>query len=113
MEIDKQLLKGTIPLLVLHLLAQADLYGYQLIKALDQISSGAFRFSEGSLYPVLHTLERDGMLHAYWHQADSGRQRKYYAITERGRRELVERRSQWRSLTVAIDAVLAEELPHD
>ncbi|PFG17546.1 PadR family transcriptional regulator [Propionicimonas paludicola] len=113
MEIDKQLLKGTIPLLVLHLLAQADLYGYQLIKALEQISSGAFRFSEGSLYPVLHTLDRDGMLHAYWRQAESGRQRKYYAITDRGRRELVERRSQWRNLTVAIDAVLAEELPHD
>lgn len=112
MGIDKQLLKGTIPLLVLHLLAQADLYGYQLIKSLEQISAGVFKFSEGTLYPVLHTLERDGHLRAYWRESGTGRNRKYYAITAAGRRELGQRMDQWRTFAGAIEAVLAEELPH-
>lgn len=112
MGVDKQLLKGTIPMLVLHLLAQADLYGYQLIKSLDQISAGVFTFSEGTLYPVLHTLERDGQLRAYWRESDTGRNRKYYAITGRGRQELAQRLDQWRTFSDAIGAVLAEELPH-
>lgn len=112
MAVDKQLLKGTIPLLVLHLLAQADLYGYQLIKSLEQISAGVFRFSEGTLYPVLHSLERDGMLRAYWRDSNSGRKRKYYAITDRGRRELAGRTAEWHTFTGAVDAVLTEEIPH-
>jgi transcriptional regulator len=112
MSVDKQLLKGTIPLLVLHLLAQADLYGYQLIKSLEQISAGVFTFSEGTLYPVLHTLERDGHLRAYWREADTGRKRKYYAITPAGRRDLARRHDQWSTFAGAIQAVLAEEVPH-
>lgn len=113
MAIDKQLLKGTIPLLVLHLLSQADLYGYQLIKSMEQISSGVFRFSEGTLYPVLHSLERDGYLRAYWRDSDVGRRRKYYAITAAGRQELAARATEWRTFAGAIDAVLSEELSHD
>ncbi|MCB0913621.1 MAG: helix-turn-helix transcriptional regulator [Propionibacteriaceae bacterium] len=113
MDVDKQLLKGTIPLLVLHLLTQADMYGYQLIKSLEQISAGIFRFSEGTLYPVLHSLERDGLLRAYWRVSDVGRKRKYYAITDRGRRELGHRTAEWQTFTGAVNAVLAEEIPHD
>lgn len=112
MSIDKQLLKGTIPLLVLHLLAQADLYGYQLIKAVVAASGGVFTFSEGTLYPVLHALERDGHLRAYWRDSDTGRKRKYYAITPSGRIELAQRRKGWRAFSGAIEAVLTEE-SHD
>ncbi len=112
MTVDKQLLKGTIPLLVLHLLARDDLYGYQLIKSLEQVSTGVFQFSEGTLYPVLHSLERDGMLRAYWRVSEVGRKRKYYAITDRGRRELMGRTAEWRTFTGAVDAVLAEEIDH-
>lgn len=111
MSIDKQLLKGTIPLLVLHLLAQADLYGYQLIKTIVQASGGVFAFSEGTLYPVLHALERDGHLRAYWRDSDTGRKRKYYAITSRGLEELSQRKTEWRTFSGAIEAVLIEELP--
>ncbi len=110
--IDKQLLKGTIPLLVLHLLARADMYGYQLIKSLEQLSSGALKFSEGTLYPVLHSLERDGMLRAHWLVAESGRRRKYYAITDRGRRDLGSRMAEWRTFAGAIEAVLSEDADH-
>jgi len=111
MEIDRQLLKGTIPLLVLRLLDRGELYGYQLIKSLDELSAGAFRFSEGSLYPVLHSLERDGLLSAHWQSGESGRKRKYYTITGRGRAELAARLRQWRTFAAAIETVLAEEPP--
>lgn len=107
MAIDRQLLKGTLPLLVLRLLERGDLYGYELIKTLQTASGGVFRFGEGSLYPVLHSLERDGQLRSYWSGEESGRKRKYYAITAAGRRDLLDRQAQWRSLAGAIEAVLA------
>ena len=113
MAIDKQLLKGTIPLLVLHLISQGEMYGYQLIRSLNDASAGEFKFSEGTLYPVLHALERDGQLRAYWRVADTGRKRKYYAITAAGVRSLSRRTAGWRTFAGAIEAVLSEEIPHD
>lgn len=104
--IDKQLLKGTLPLLVLRLLEDDDLYGYELIKTLHDASRGAFRFGEGSLYPVLHSLEREGHLRSYWSDSEVGRKRKYYAITASGRGELAERGAEWRAFAGGIDAVL-------
>lgn len=114
MAIDKQLLKGTLPLLVLQLLDRDDLYGYELIKTLEDASGGVFRFGEGSLYPVLHSLERDGGLRSYWRDSAAGRKRKYYAITAAGRRELAERSAEWQAFAGAIGAVLAgPEGPRD
>ena len=103
--LDKQLLKGTIPLLALSLLAKRDHYGYDLIKAMDAGSHGAFRFSEGTLYPVLHGLERDGRLTSVWEKA-GGRKRKYYRITDKGRAELAERGEQWALFTASVAAIL-------
>ena len=103
--LDRQLLKGTIPLLVLSLLASKDRYGYDLIKSMEHQSNAVFRFSEGTLYPVLHSLERDGCLTSLWQ--DTGlRRRKYYRITERGRAELARRREQWRLFTTSVAAIL-------
>ena len=67
---------------------------------------------EGTLYPVLHSLERDGMLRAHWLVAESGRRRKYYAITDRGRRDLGSRMAEWRTFAGAIEAVLSEDADH-
>jgi DNA-binding PadR family transcriptional regulator len=103
--LDKQLLKGTIPLLVLSLLASKDRYGYDLIKSISDASDGVFRFSEGSLYPVLHGLERDGRLTSVWEETGR-RRRKYYRITEKGRAELAERREQWTLFTTGVAAIL-------
>lgn len=104
--LDKQLLKGTIPLLVLSLLSTKDRYGYDLIRSMEDSTNGAFRFSEGTLYPVLHSLERDGRLTAAW--AETGRRRrKYYRITEKGRAELAARREQWTLFTASVAAILA------
>jgi len=109
--IDKQLVKGTIPMLVLGALARAEMDGYQLIKFIEQASNGALRFSEGALYPVLHTLERDGLLDAHWIAAASGRQRKYYRITDAGRAQLRARKGEWESFATAIDLVLDAKAP--
>ena len=103
--LDKQLLKGTIPLLVLSLLDRRDHYGYDLIKSIEAGSNGAFRFSEGTLYPVLHGLERDGRLTSVWEETGR-RKRKYYRITDKGRAELAERREQWALFTSSVTAIL-------
>jgi DNA-binding PadR family transcriptional regulator len=105
--LDKQLLKGIIPLLALSLLSDEDRYGYQLIKAMDELTAGAFRFAEGTLYPVLHSLERAGALRSEWEKA-SGRKRKYYHITSRGRLELEDRQAQWQQFNHAVTAVLSK-----
>jgi DNA-binding PadR family transcriptional regulator len=110
MMLDKQLIKGTIPLLILRLCAQRDMYGYQLIKAMDEGSGGVFRFSEGTLYPVLHSLEKERQLKAYW-QDMGGRKRKYYQLTDAGRAAYQHRLEQWTTFAAAIDAVLAKEAP--
>ena len=111
--LDTQLLKGTLPLLVLSLLSRADLYGYQLIKEMERLSDGVFQFGEGSLYPVLHSLERDGLLRPDWREADTGRKRKYYHLTTAGREELRRREAEWRALADAVAAIIApEDLEH-
>jgi PadR family transcriptional regulator PadR len=103
--LDKQLLKGTIPLLALSLLATKDRYGYDLIKSMEDRSDGAFRFSEGTLYPVLHALEREGRLTSVWEETGR-RRRKYYRITDQGRAELATRRAQWTLFTTSVAAIL-------
>jgi len=111
--LDTQLLKGTLPLLVLSLLSRGDLYGYQLIKEMERLSGGVFQFGEGSLYPVLHSLERDRLLQPDWREADSGRKRKYYRLTPAGREELRRRQAEWRTLADAVAAITgAEENSH-
>jgi len=108
--LDTQLLKGTLPLLVLSLLSRGDLYGYQLIKEMERLSNGVFQFGEGSLYPVLHSLERDGLLQPDWREADSGRKRKYYRLTAAGREQLGRRETEWRTLAEAVAAIITPEV---
>ncbi len=104
--IDKELLKGCIPLMVLHLFQDDDLYGYQIIKKLEALSEGAFIFKDGTLYPVLHALEKSGYIKSYWQNSDVGRKRKYYQITEAGKVHLDERIKDWRFFTKSVNLVL-------
>lgn len=101
----RELLKGTIPVMVLRLIAVEELYGYEILKRLDESSGGAFSFSEGTLYPILHGLERDGHVQAIWREA-SGRRRKYYTVTEAGRRHLEAQEDEWRRFSASVDAIL-------
>lgn len=102
---DPNLLKGTVSLLVLKLLQEDDMYGYQMIKTLRQRSSEAFQLNEGALYPVLHKLEKDGQVLSYWE--DMGvRKRKYYHITKEGVKALQEKRESWASFTHSMNMIL-------
>ena len=80
MKISKELAKGSTGLLVLSVISKTDMYGYQIIKTLEVMSENVFSLNEGTLYPILHSLEKEGSLESYWCEAE-GRKRKYYKIT--------------------------------
>jgi PadR family transcriptional regulator PadR len=105
MSINKELLKGNSATLVLKLLARRDMYGYQLAQEIAAASQGAFSLTEGTLYPVLHSLEADGNLECYWEE-EGGRKRKYYKITKVGRALLKQKTAEWESFRSALDLVL-------
>ena len=103
---NRQLLKGSTETLLLSLIARDPMYGYKLVKEMNSLSSGYFRFKEGTLYPALHRLEREGLVEARWQQAPSGQQRRYYHITDGGRRNLEVRHEEWRQFSRAVDRVI-------
>ena len=107
MAYDSELLKGSTDALLLALLAEEPMYGSQLVKELEQRSQGYFQFREGTLYPALHRLEKDGLLKGKWQASLSGQQRRYYFLTERGNQALEARLSQWQGFSQAVTSVLA------
>lgn len=105
---DRDLLKGTTVILVLSLLQQRTMYGYEMIKELERQSDGTFAFKEGTLYPVLHTLEDRGWVEAYWAPGNGERKRKYYTITDSGRRQLADKTKEWKQFRVSVERVIGE-----
>jgi PadR family transcriptional regulator, regulatory protein PadR len=95
MDVGKDLVAASATPLVLTILAEGDSYGYAIIKRVAAISGGKLQWTDGMLYPVLHRLERQGLVAAKWAAAESGRKRKYYRITKTGRAELASQRQQW------------------
>ena len=106
MEIDRELLKGSISLLLLNLLSQREMYGFEIFQEASRRSAKAFEFKEGTLYPALHQLEKRGLLKSQWRTGDTGRERKYYSLTAKGRKAASDYEKQWHKLTGAIKAVL-------
>ena len=94
-------------LVVLHLLSREDMYGYQMIAELERKFDKTFSMKEGTLYPILRGLENAGAVESYTDQTEGGRKRKYYHLTERGKKQLVEETQQWRAYEHAINAVLS------
>ena len=105
-EIDRQFLKGSISLLLLHLLSRGEMYGYEILQEAARRSANAFEFKEGTLYPALHQLEKKGQIKSEWRVAESGRERKYYALTAKGKKAAADYEKQWHQLTGAIAAIL-------
>lgn len=99
-------LKGHLDVLILAVLGDEPLHGYAVIEELRLRSEGAFDLAEGTLYPVLHRLEADGLLTSTWSEA-SGRRRRVYRLTRRGRAALARRRREWSGFARAVEAVLA------
>jgi PadR family transcriptional regulator PadR len=95
MELGKDLVAASATPLVLAILAEGDSYGYAIIKRVTELSGGHLQWTDGMLYPVLHRLERQGLVAARWRASESGRKRKYYHITKEGRAQLAFQRQQW------------------
>ena len=94
MNIDKSLISGSTAMMVLKLLSEKDMYGYEMIEVLRERSQNVFELKAGTLYPLLHGLEEKGMLTAYEKEAGN-KIRKYYSITKRGRKMLEEKKGEW------------------
>lgn len=100
-------LKGTLPLLILHVVAEEPNHGYLIAQQIKARSKGVLDFKEGTLYPTLHGLEAKGLLTSY-EQEEKGRLRRYYKITQNGRKTLAEEREAWRELSGAVSIILKE-----
>lgn len=109
-EVSKQLKKGIIEILILKLLSEENMYGYQLIHELDERSSGIFKMKEGTLYPILYRLEDDKMIESFWENDAEKRSvpRKYYKITNEGLLGLNNMKLELNTMISAIKAVLKE-----
>ncbi len=105
MKISKELAKGSTALLVMSVLSKSDMYGYQIIKTVELMSEDVFQMNEGTLYPILHSLEKEGYLTSYLCEVD-GRQRKYYKITDKGLKQFAEKKSEWNVFSTAVAKVL-------
>lgn len=102
MSINKDLVAASSTPLVLAILAEGDSYGYAILQRVRELSGGELEWTDGMLYPVLHRLERSGLIESRWEKAESGRRRKYYRVTEEGREQLDEERRQWRTVDGAL-----------
>jgi PadR family transcriptional regulator, regulatory protein PadR len=91
----KDLVAASARPLLLSILAEGESYGYEIIRKVRELSGGRIEWSDGMLYPVLHRLEREGLIQAEWKVAESGRERKYYRLSGDGRKAMREERSQW------------------
>ena len=106
----RELLRGSTGTLLLSLMSEEPMYGYQLVKEMETRSSGYFRFKEGTLYPALHRMEREGLLKGSWTEAPTGQQRRYYSITEKGHNTLYSMKKEWSLFYSAVNRVALPEL---
>lgn len=106
MKVDKELIKGSTSLLILSLLNRKEMYGYEMIKEIDVTSNGIFAFKEGTLYPILHTLESDGFIESFWREGETKRKRKYYSITKSGKKYLKTKEEEWNLFENTVNRVL-------
>jgi PadR family transcriptional regulator PadR len=102
MEINKDLIAASSTPIVLATLASRENYGYAILKHVQEASAKRMEWTDGMLYPVLHRLERLGFIEGKWKEADSGRKRKYYRITTRGKSQLAEELKQWQAVDATI-----------
>jgi PadR family transcriptional regulator PadR len=110
MEYDANMLKGVVDPIILRLVSERAMYGYEIIKVINERTKGEFQWKEGTLYPCLHRLESAKFIASEWHEAATGRQRKYYKITRKGAAMLKEKTAQWTGFTSAVNTVLLAKL---
>lgn len=106
MDLDRSLVSGSMALLVMKLLEDGDLYGYEMIEELRRRSDDSFHLKAGTLYPLLHGLEEKGLVMAYEREAAAGKPRRYYHLTDQGHDALREKEASWRAYARAVGRVL-------
>ncbi len=107
MKFDKALISGSNAMLILSLLKDGDKYGYEMVQELKRRSKNAFELKEGTLYPLLHALEKAGEVQTYDKTAPSGRERRYYRLTEKGAGRLEDKVMEWRAFSESVNTVLS------
>lgn len=105
LRISRELLKGSTNMLVLSLLENEDMYGYEMIRKLTEKSENIFELQEGTLYPILHGLEEKNYITSYWDETGK-KKRKYYSITNEGKKHLKEKKEEWRTFSSGINQVV-------
>jgi len=108
MDLGKDLVAASATPLVLAILAEGESYGYAILKRVTELSDGHLQWTDGMLYPVLHRLERHGLVAAKWRTSETGRRRKYYRITKDGRAQLQAERERWQLVDATLQRVWRE-----
>jgi DNA-binding PadR family transcriptional regulator len=111
MDLGKDLVAASATPLVLAILAEGESYGYAIIKRVGELSHGHLQWTDGMLYPVLHRLERHGLVAGRWRSSESGRRRKYYRLTNEGRAQLEAERRRWKVVDETLHRVWMKALP--
>lgn len=102
----RELLQGTLDLLILKTLALEPMHGWGISQRIEQISQGVLSINQGSLYPALHRLEKQGWISSEWGSSENNRQAKYYNLTPTGKKQLAEETENWEQLATAVTLIL-------
>ena len=105
LKVSRELLKGSTNMLVLSLLEDENMYGYQMIRKLSEKSKNVFEFQEGTLYPILHSLEEKNLISSYWDTTGT-KKRKYYTITKEGKKNLKDMKEEWNIFSAGVNQVV-------
>lgn len=106
---NRELVKGSTSLLLLQLLEERDMYGYELVKELEKRSGNEFSVKEGTLYPALHKLEKQEYIECYWQEQPKGPARKYYRITDAGKEMLLEKTREWNDFVSVMNKLMGRK----
>jgi PadR family transcriptional regulator, regulatory protein PadR len=106
---NRELVKGSTSLLLLQLLEERDMYGYELVKELEKRSGNEFSVKEGTLYPALHKLEKQEYIECYWQEQEKGPARKYYKITDAGKDMLLEKTNEWNNFVSVMNKLMGRK----
>lgn len=98
--------RSDIKMIILRLLSNKDMYGYQIIQELKILSNNYFSLQEGSLYPLLHLLQSEELINSYWEETTNMRKKKYYSLTENGKKTLIKEQKEWKKYSNCINSIL-------
>jgi len=107
MSFDRDLVRSVAEPIILKLVSERAMYGYEIIKVVNERTKGAFQWKEGTLYPSLHRLEAQGLIASEWATSEGGKRRKYYAITKKGAKQLAEKLTEWKAFSSTVAHLFA------